>query len=89
MHFILSKFGVVYKSVEGLFKLAIYTLDYYNDINVPLPSWSITFSPLNLPKKIIFFCRKHHFCVSQRQDCNGCWKKRHIDIVVIFCLIYC
>ena len=52
---------------EGIhLRLAIYAFDYYNDVNMPLPFWSITFSPLTYLKTTLFFL------FSVKKNCRFC-----------------
>lgn len=65
MHFTFSKFGVASKSVRGLLKLAVDTLNCYNDVNMLLPLWSVGFFTINPLKNVfLFLCPKCLFCVS-------------------------
>ena len=65
MHFTFSKFGVASKSVRGLLKLAVDTLNCFNDVNMFLPLWSVGFFTINPLKNVfLFLCPKCLFCVS-------------------------
>ena len=72
MNSILSKFGVTSKSVLHLSKVTIYTLDYYDVVNLHLPLCSVTFSMLTCLKTISFISLSvQHVCVGSWQDSNG------------------
>ena len=62
MNSILSKFGVTSKSVLHLSKVTIYTLDYYDVVNLHLPLCSLYIFNVNLPQdNIIYFSLSNMF----------------------------
>lgn len=67
MYFTPSKFGVASKLAINFQKLAIYTLNYYNDVNINFLLLSITILPLTCLKmtsflNIFFLSKQRSFC---------------------------
>lgn len=62
-YFTFSKFGVASKSVRGLLKLAVDTLNCYNDVNMFLPLWSVGIFTINPLKMSFYFFVQNVFFV--------------------------